>query len=391
MKRLEALLLSVLLLAGLLALPAQAVETAYPDVAPDAWYAWCVNDATERGLMNGTGSGTFTPDGDLTRAMLVTVLWRLAEEPEAENAATFSDVPDGQWYSDAIAWASGFQVVEGYGDGVFGTNDPVTREQMAVIFFRWAQGQGYDVTFTPNERLIQEESSITHFERIENGEEVRIDMVPTGRPVSGWAEVAVQWAAERDLLTRRATLGQDPRGGDIYRYCVWENATRAEVAVFLSRFCRNCLDEDGTLEPTVPHSVGVITVDLPETWMGSVDARGLCFGDLSNQEPWTGKGYLFQIASYSHMENLPDAEPGKAGRLYTIRQDDMDTDILVFYFGDSLNKDGFFHEDWCQAYDPENPRSYLKLQAQIEQVLRSIRFNEGVEVLYTAPAYQTEQ
>ena len=141
MKRLEALLLSVLLLAGLLALPAQAVETAYPDVAPDAWYAWCVNDATERGLMNGTGSGTFTPDGDLTRAMLVTVLWRLAEEPEAENAATFSDVPDGQWYSDAIAWASGFQVVEGYGDGVFGTNDPVTREQMAVIFSAGHRGK----------------------------------------------------------------------------------------------------------------------------------------------------------------------------------------------------------------------------------------------------------
>ncbi len=389
MKRILSTILAALLLAGTLTLPARAVETAYTDIPPDAWYAWCVSDATNRGLMNGTGGGTFTPDGDLTRAMLVTVLWRLAGEPEAENAAAFTDVPAGQWYSDAVAWASGFRVVEGYGDGVFGTTDPVTREQMAVIFYRWAQGQGYDTGFTPNERLIQEESSITHFERIESGEEVRIDMVPTGRPVSDWAADAVQWAAERDLLTRRATLGQNPRGGDIYRYCVWEGANRAEVAVFLSRFCRNYLDEAGTPEPTVSCSVGDITVDLPETWMGSVDIRGLWFGDLSNQEPWTGKGYLFQLAVYSHMEGLPDAMPGKAGRLYTIRRDG-DWDILVFYFGDNLNRDGFFHEERFQAYDPDNPRNYLKLKAQIEQVLRSVRICKDVEVLYTAPAYRNE-
>ena len=79
MKRICSLLLAALLLAGTLPFAAfAAVDTPFSDVDPEAWYAWCVNDVDERGLMNGTGGGTFTPDGDLTRAMLVTVLWRLA-------------------------------------------------------------------------------------------------------------------------------------------------------------------------------------------------------------------------------------------------------------------------------------------------------------------------
>ena len=182
MKRMVSTTLAALLLAALLTLPAQAVETTYTDIPPDAWYAWCVSDATDRGLMNGTGNGTFTPDGDLTRAMLVTVLWRLAGEPEAENAAAFTDVPAGQWYSDAVAWASGFRVVEGYGGGVFGTDDPVTREQMAAIFYRWAKGQAYDTSFTPNDILLREESEIGRYEYVEDGEggHVHVELIDGG-------------------------------------------------------------------------------------------------------------------------------------------------------------------------------------------------------------------
>ena len=160
MKKVFTAVLSALLLVGVLALPAQAAETGYNDIEPDAWYAWCVADVTKRGLMNGTGGGTFTPDGDLTRAMLVTVLWRLSGSPAPGSAPDYSDVASGQWYSDAIAWASGFQVVEGYGGGVFGTNDPVTREQMAVIFYRWAQGNGLDVSFTKDSPILKEEADL---------------------------------------------------------------------------------------------------------------------------------------------------------------------------------------------------------------------------------------
>ncbi len=207
MKRSMSVTLAALFLAALFALPAQAAETTYNDVDANAWYSWCVADATERGLMNGTGGGTFTPDGDLTRAMLVTVLWRLAGEPAAVDPAAFTDVPDGQWYSDAVAWASGFNVVEGYGGGVFGTNDPVTREQMAVIIYRWAEGKEYDVGFAPNDAMIKEENSLYQWVPDETGGH------SFGGYVSDWAQDAVQWSAEHDFLVRRAIPGQDPKGG----------------------------------------------------------------------------------------------------------------------------------------------------------------------------------
>ena len=219
MKRFITAILPALLLAAILALPAQAVETPYVDIDPDAWYAWCVNDTARRGLMNGTGGRSFTPNGDLTRAMLVTVLWRLAGEPEAGSPVAFTDVPEGTWYTDALAWAASEQVVEGYGGGAFGPDDPVTREQMAVIFCRWGQGQGYDVSFTPNDHLAQEESGLGRYQWFE--EEGLNRWVSLGRPISEWALDAVQWAAERDFLVRREVRGQDLYGGSIYCYCVY--------------------------------------------------------------------------------------------------------------------------------------------------------------------------
>ena len=408
--RILSTILAALLLAGLLTLSAQAVETTYTDVAPDAWYAWCVSDVTDRGLMNGTGGGTFTPDGDLTRAMLVTVLWRLAGEPEAENPAEFSDVPDGQWYSDAIAWASGFQVVEGYGDGVFGTNDPVTREQLAVIFYRWAQEQGYDTRFSPNDSLLREESEIGRYEFVEDDEGGHLKWGILGAPVSEWAEDAVQWAAEYDFLVRREVRGQDPYGGSVYRYCAWENAARAEVAVFLSRFCRAyveaneatvLLHPDEDLVPLGGYHWDILSMELPETWMGSYSVSYLSnyewkpadfdmiFWDLTNHEPRSSKGHLFMLTLYDAEEtkDRPEAAPGVSGRLCTVDAEGIGKlDLLVRYPDTEPDEEGIVY----QSYDPDNPRNYLKMQAQIEQILRSIRFSEGVEVLYTAPAYRPE-
>ena len=414
MKKVILVIVSALFLTGLFAVPVQAAETQYSDIKDDAWYAWCVADATKRGLMNGTGGGTFTPDGDLTRAMLVTVLWRLAGEPAAENPATFTDVPSGQWYSDAIAWASGFDVIEGYGGDVFGTDDPVTREQMAVIFYRWAQGQGYDVKFSVNDKLLREESEVGRYKFIEDGKGGHNEWVSLARPVSDWAVDAVQWAAERDLLVRREVRGQDPYGGSIYRFCVWENAARAEVAVFLSRFCRNCMEEAGAEEATVllhpdedlvplgGYHWDLISMELPETWMGSCSVSYMSnyvwkpadleiyFRDLTNHEPRSSKGWLFTLSLFDAEEtkDRPDAAPGVSGRLCTIDARGIGKlDLLVSYPGAEPDEDGFVF----QHYDPDNPRSYLKMQAQIEQVLRSIRFTDAVKVLYTAPDYQLGQ
>jgi len=108
----------------------------YADVPADAWYAEAVAWCREQGLMVGTGGGKFSPDRTMTRAMLVTVLHRLAGAPAASSPADFPDVKAGQWYTEAVSWASSEKIVLGYPSGRFGTSDPVTHEQLALILQR---------------------------------------------------------------------------------------------------------------------------------------------------------------------------------------------------------------------------------------------------------------
>ena len=103
--------------------------TVFTDVPADAWYAEAVSYCQQHGIMNGTSDTTFAPEETLTRAMLVTILWRQAEKPVVNYLMRFSDVPEDQWYSEAVRWAASEQLVGGYGDGRFGTDDPITQEQ----------------------------------------------------------------------------------------------------------------------------------------------------------------------------------------------------------------------------------------------------------------------
>jgi diketogulonate reductase-like aldo/keto reductase/flavodoxin len=109
----------------------------FTDVPADAWYAGAVQYCRENSLMAGTSDTTFAPETTLTRAMLVTILWRQAEKPVVNYLMQFSDVPEGQWYSEAVRWAASEKLVAGYGDGRFGTNDPITQEQLKLIFQRY--------------------------------------------------------------------------------------------------------------------------------------------------------------------------------------------------------------------------------------------------------------
>ncbi len=115
--------------------------TVFTDVPADAWYAEAVSYCQQHGIMNGTSDTTFAPEETLTRAMLVTILWRQAEKPVVNYLMRFSDVPEDQWYSEAVRWAASEQLVGGYGDGRFGTDDPITQEQLNLIFQRYV-GQG---------------------------------------------------------------------------------------------------------------------------------------------------------------------------------------------------------------------------------------------------------
>ena len=135
----------------------KAGTAGYTDVPAGAAYAEAVNYCKVNNLMTGTSATEFTPDGTLTRAMMVTVLHRLAGKPAASSTASFADVPAGKWYTDAISWANSKGIVLGYNATTFGVNDPVTHEQVALIFQRYSgdptvQTEGADSPKTPATR-----------------------------------------------------------------------------------------------------------------------------------------------------------------------------------------------------------------------------------------------
>lgn len=176
------------------------------DVSPEAWYKNAVGYVFENGLMSGTSSTTFSPDITTSRGMIVTTLYRLAQSPSASGSSTFLDVEDGQWYSDAIVWASANNIVSGYGNGMFGPDDPVTREQMATILYRYAQFKGYPTTSSTDL------SKYTDLELL-----------------STWAQEPMKWANVFGIITGTTATTLNPQG----------NATRAEMAAMLMRFCEN--------------------------------------------------------------------------------------------------------------------------------------------------------
>ena len=180
----------------------------YFDVKPGSWYEQSVQYATEHGLMNGTGANTFEPESTMTRAMLVTVLWRYANAPKP-GANPFTDVPNGKWYTDAVAWAAESGVVNGVGDGKFEPDGSVTREQMATILYRYAQKVGIDTS-----------------------KHTELSAFPDASRVSAYARAPMQWIVAEGVIGGSRENGQDwlnPQG----------NATRAEVATILMRFIEN--------------------------------------------------------------------------------------------------------------------------------------------------------
>ena len=120
----------------------QSVSERFSDVNPDDWYADAVQWAVENGIMVGVSNNEFDPDGEVTRAMVVTMLWRLAGEPESAASTQFEDVLTGAWYADAVAWAAENGVVLGVTDTCFAPDEPVTREQLSAILYRYAQSKG---------------------------------------------------------------------------------------------------------------------------------------------------------------------------------------------------------------------------------------------------------
>lgn len=181
-------------------------DTVFPagfaDVSETAWYAGAVDYVAAKGLMEGTSQVHFSPDGSMTRAMVVTVLWRMAGSPEAAGETPFSDVTGSSWYGPAIAWATAAGLADGYPDGTFRPDQPVTRQELVVLFARWVQSQGDGLETAPIPGTFPDR-----------------DQVPA------WAEKAFGWAIQAGVLT----------GDEKGRLTPQATATRCQAAALFQR------------------------------------------------------------------------------------------------------------------------------------------------------------
>lgn len=294
LKKLAALVTAAVLSLSI-SIPAFAAveDTGFADVDASAWYAeeavWC----RDNGVMNGTGAATFSPDRTMTRGMLATVLYRAAGSPEVSGAPAFSDVPASSAYADGVAWAAARGVVTGYGDGRFGLNDPVTRQQIAAILWR------YDGSET-----VEDDADFTD-----------------ASAISGYAVQAVNWAAANGIIAGRSDGSFDPAG----------YATRAQVAVILYRYLNTdqAPEESNPAEDTARVLVAYFsatgnTEHIAEHLQVILDAD---LYEITPQVPYTSADLDYtNSSSRSQVEGRdPDARPAISGSV-----EDMETYDVIF-------------------------------------------------------------
>ena len=184
-------------------------ELPFIDVRGDDWFYDDVAYVYENGLMNGTSETTFSPYISTTRGMIVTILYRMEGRPAVLEACPFTDVKAGAYYERAIVWAAENGIVKGYGNGCFGPDDQITREQMAAILYRYAKNRGLDVSVGENTNILSYDDALD---------------------ISEYAVPAMQWACGAQII----------HGAD-GRLTPGAKATRAQVAAILHRFCENVL------------------------------------------------------------------------------------------------------------------------------------------------------
>ncbi|MBQ6677080.1 MAG: S-layer homology domain-containing protein [Clostridia bacterium] len=208
MKRLICAVLAVLMLAGSLAIAANAAGVDFKDVPKDRWSYQYVRYATDKGYLKGVGGGLFDPEGTTTRAMVVTVLWRRDGSPATAWRSDFKDVPDGEWYSEPVIWAKDSGVVMGVSADRFDPDGEITREQLATMLCRYADGKHIYV-----------------------GDRDDLSAFKDKGKISDWADDAVRWAVAVGLIAGVTSTTIEP-GSD---------ATREQLATILKRFDEKCV------------------------------------------------------------------------------------------------------------------------------------------------------
>ena len=183
----------------------------FTDLAAGAWYEDAVAYVYRHDLMSGFSEALFGPNAALSRAQLCQILYNMEGRPAVTGGGSFSDLADGAWYTDAVTWAASQGIVDGYGGGLFGPDDNITREQLASILYRCAQARGDDVSV---------------------GEDTNILSYSDAADVAGYAVSAMQWACGAGVITGISESALAPRG----------EATRAQTAAMLMRFCEQYVE-----------------------------------------------------------------------------------------------------------------------------------------------------
>lgn len=288
LKRMAAFLTALILCLGL-SVTAFAAEsdTGFSDVDAGDWYAEAAVYCRDNGLMSGTGGSTFSPDTPMTRGMLVTVLYRLAGSPSLENenlGYPFADVPGDSWYADGVYWARLNGVVSGYSDSAFGPNDPLTREQLATILWRYAGSPEVEIGAS-----FADENDI-----------------------ASWAASAVDWAQESGYVSGVGGNRFDPDG----------TATRAQVAVILMRYDQ-AQTEEPSPEPAPEEGTDVLvayfsatgnTENIAEHLVSILDAD---LYEIVPQVPYTSEdlNYSNDDCRANQEQNDPTARPSISGNV----------------------------------------------------------------------------
>ena len=283
LKRMAAFLTALILCLGLsvTAFAAEA-DTGFSDVAADAWYAEAAVYCRDNGLMNGTTATTFSPNATMTRAQLCAVLYRMAGSPEMTGRDAFADTPDGAWYEDAVLWAVRNRIMSGYTASTFGPHDPITREQLAAILWRYAGSPAAEA----GEAYADEAS------------------------IASWAVTAVDWARTRGFINGMSDGSFRPDG----------RATRAQVAAILMRYDQ-ARTEEPSPEPAPQEGADVLvayfsatgnTENIAEHLVSILDAD---LYEIVPQVPYTSEDldYSNSDCRANREQNDPTARPAISG------------------------------------------------------------------------------
>lgn len=199
MKRITAIMLSLLLICTM---PFVAFAAGFEDVGSGAWYEQAVEFVSEKGLMSGTGNNRFSPGTPMSRAMLAAVLYRLEGSPVQFEAGNFTDIPQNAYYQQAVAWAAERDIVNGVGGGLFGPERNISRQDLAVMLYRYGSYKEYGLASSGDLSRFSDQSEI-----------------------AGYARQAMEWAVGAGILQ-----------GDAGKLMPTGSATRAQVATMLMRF-----------------------------------------------------------------------------------------------------------------------------------------------------------